>query len=137
MTEIPHYRDQPATLDPKVQIPEDAETVPLAQGHTEERAAEVAEAAEEFRDTVQSEREQREQAEAAGEPEPGLPGDPTQRIDPETGEPIDADDEAVPTGTIDEVMAWVGDDRSRASRALTTERAGQNRQTLITRLEAI
>jgi hypothetical protein len=125
---IPHYHDQPATLDPRVEIPEDAEQVPRAMGHdTEEKAADVAEAAQRHKQGVE---------EAARNAEVG-PGDPTVRLDPETGEQIDSDDDAVPDGTVDEVLDWVGDDRSRASRALTAERAGQNRTTLVSKLEAI
>lgn len=135
---IPHYHDQPATLDPRTEIPDDPEQVPRAMGHdNEEKAAEVAEAAQVHTEGVEAEREALEEAREAGEPEPGAPGDPTVRRDPETGEEIESDEEAVPDGTIDDVMDWVGDDRSRASRALTAERAGQNRTTLISRLEAI
>src|SRR5262245_54346419 len=43
----------------------------------------------------------------------------------------------VPDGTIAEVLDWVGDDPVRANAALHAEYAGQNRSTLITRLEAI
>jgi hypothetical protein len=138
MSDIPHYHDQPATLDPRTEIPEDAEQVPRAMGHdTEAKAAEVADAAQVHTENVQAETEARDDALSAGEPEPGAPGDPTQRLDPETGEAIDSDDEEVPDGTIDDVLNWVGDDPSRASRALTVERAGQNRTTLVSKLEAI
>lgn len=43
----------------------------------------------------------------------------------------------VPTGTVAEVLCWVGDDPDRAHEALDAERAGQDRSTLITQLEAI
>lgn len=43
----------------------------------------------------------------------------------------------VPEGTIAEVLAWVGDDRARASAALDAEYAGASRSTLISQLEAI
>lgn len=134
MSDLPHYHDQPATLDPRVEIPEDA---PRAMGHGEEDAAEVAEAQVAHKEAVQAEAEALADAQQAGEPEPGAPGDPTVRRDRETGEAIEADDEAVPDGTIDEVMDWVGEDPSRASRALSAEKAGQNRQTLLAKLEAI
>jgi len=43
----------------------------------------------------------------------------------------------VPDGTAQEVMGWVGDDPARAQAALDKERAGQNRSTLISQLEAV
>lgn len=42
-----------------------------------------------------------------------------------------------PTGTVDEVLAEVGDDPDKAQRALVAERAGKNRTTLIAALEPI
>lgn len=44
---------------------------------------------------------------------------------------------AVPQGTMQDVLNWVGDDPGRAQEALDAERAGQNRSTLISQLEAI
>lgn len=41
----------------------------------------------------------------------------------------------VPTGTIAEVLAWVGDDDLRRQSALTVERAGKNRKGIIEALE--
>lgn len=80
MTELradaPHYHKQPHTQDPSQEIPD--ENVPLAQGHSEEEAAEVKQAADEFRETVEAEVEQREQAQAKGEPEPGAVRTPDQ-----------------------------------------------------------
>jgi hypothetical protein len=72
---IPHYRGQPATLDPtKEPVPEDA---PLAQGHTPEQAADVADAQAEYKQTVEDEDKRAEKAREAGEPlgEPRAPGD--------------------------------------------------------------
>lgn len=43
----------------------------------------------------------------------------------------------VPTGTIDSILTWVGNDADKADRALEKEREGQNRSSLITQLEAI
>lgn len=37
----------------------------------------------------------------------------------------------VPRGTVAEVLAWVGDDDLRRQSALTVERAGKNRKSLI------
>jgi hypothetical protein len=52
----------------------------------------------------------------------------------ETAPPVvDAADE-VPTGTIAEILAWVGTDRDRAARALAAEAAGQNRKSLVKNL---
>lgn len=42
--------------------------------------------------------------------------------------------DAVPTGTVDEVLAWVGDDRDRAARALEVELSGKNRASLVAAL---
>lgn len=43
----------------------------------------------------------------------------------------------VPTGNVDDVLAWVGDDPDKADRALDAERAGKNRTTLVSSLESI
>ena len=80
MSTIPHYRDQGATLDAKVEIPEDA---PTAQGHTEEQAADVLAAADEHKAAVEAETKAADDAIAAGEPVPGAPGDPTAEPEPE------------------------------------------------------
>jgi hypothetical protein len=45
--------------------------------------------------------------------------------------------EEPPTGTVAEVLAWVGDDPRRAQLALEAEQAGQQRSTLIAQLERI
>jgi hypothetical protein len=42
-----------------------------------------------------------------------------------------------PAGTVAEVLAWVGDDPERAAQALQAERDGQQRSTLIARLEEL
>jgi hypothetical protein len=134
-------------------VPESDER-PLAQGHDEEAADEVAEAHEQHKQTVEAEARAREEAAAKGEPAPGDPQQPGEGDEgdepseqPSEGEqpsepgeqpseqPSEGDD--VPSGTIDEVLGWVGDDHDRAQRALDAERAGQNRSTLITQLEAI
>jgi hypothetical protein len=46
-------------------------------------------------------------------------------------------EEEVPTGTIQTILSWVGDDPQRAQAALDKERAGLRRARLITKLEAI
>jgi hypothetical protein len=50
-----------------------------------------------------------------------------------------ADPDAVPAGTIDEVLAWVGNDKDRAARALEAEHAkgDQARSTLVAKLTAL
>ena len=41
----------------------------------------------------------------------------------------------VPTGNMQEVLDWAGDDPDRIQQALNAERAGQNRSSLVTELE--
>lgn len=74
--------------------------------------------------------EQRERFLRLGQVEPVEPVD--ELVD-------DADDEEVPVGTIDEVLAWVGDSPDRAGRALDAEQAKVDgaRSTLVARLNAI
>jgi hypothetical protein len=45
--------------------------------------------------------------------------------------------DAVPAGTLAEILAWVGSDPDRAEKALAAERAGHGRKTLISRLEGL
>lgn len=45
--------------------------------------------------------------------------------------------EEVPTGTVDEVLEWVGDDKDRAALALEAEKSGKNRKSLISELEEL
>lgn len=154
MTETdPHYHKQPHTQDPTKEIPEDP---PLAQGHDAEEASDVKQAAEQFKEQVEAERDARDEAAERGEPEPGAPGDPTNPpgenadpgVDPASqapGESVqsdendesDDDSDCPPSGTVDEVLGWVGDDHERAQKALSAERDGPNRSSLITKLEAI
>jgi len=54
MTTIPHYHSQPAVLDERVTIPDDA---PLAQGHSVEMAADVQGALEDHKAQLAEERE--------------------------------------------------------------------------------
>jgi hypothetical protein len=75
MTDIPRYHAQPATLDPSQDVPEPDER-PLAQGHDEEAADEVAEAHEQHKETVEAETRARDEAAAKGEPAPGEPKQP-------------------------------------------------------------
>jgi hypothetical protein len=114
---VPHYHTQPATLDPNVETPEDA---PLAQGHDADDAADVAQAHDAHRQAVAEEADQ-------GEVGARAPGDHAGSETPEGDCP--------PSGTIEDVKAWVGDDSDRAGSALTAEREGQNRSSLITWLE--
>lgn len=43
----------------------------------------------------------------------------------------------VPSGTVREVLEWVGDDQDRAEQALAAEKEGAKRSTLISELEDI
>jgi hypothetical protein len=133
------YHTQPHTLDPNKEPPEDVANVPLAQGHDDDDRDDVAEAQARHRDQVQAEREARDEALEAGEPEPGAPraaGDHAGSDEPAEGsDETSTDDSCPPSGTIEEVKAWVGDDPERAQQALDAERDGSNRQTLVAYLE--
>lgn len=118
MTE-PGYHRQPHTQDPNQEIPEDA---PLAQGHSEDLAAEVKEAADEQKQQVEEERD-------TDEVTARTPGD-------HAGS--DSDQTGVPDGTVEEVKDWVGDDPDRAQQALDAENARPTpRTSLVTHLEGI
>ncbi len=45
--------------------------------------------------------------------------------------------EVVPEGSIKEVLAWVGNNVTKAQKALDAEHAGEKRSTLIAKLEAL
>lgn len=50
----------------------------------------------------------------------------------------ESDPDQVPDGTADEVLAWVGEDKDRAERALVTENAREKpRSTLVTQLQKL
>lgn len=58
--------------------------------------------------------------------------------EPEVENPAEPNtDEAVPSGTVAEVLSWVGEDHDRAVRALAAEEAGHNRKSLVKSLSAI
>jgi hypothetical protein len=44
---------------------------------------------------------------------------------------------SVPEGSVKTVLGWVGDDATRAQKALDAETKGENRSSLISKLEAI
>jgi hypothetical protein len=68
--------------------------------------------------------------EPADEPAP----EPAEPPEPAAPAPV-VDPDAVPVGTADEVLAWVGDDRARAGRALVVEKTAEKpRITLIDKL---
>ena len=115
MSTIPGYHDQPATLDERITIPEDA---PKAQGHMvrEGLAEQVRDALDEHKEAVKA---------AVSAPES------------DASEEDDEEADSVPTGTIDDVLDWVDGDPERAAQALEAERAGSNRSSLIAKLEAI
>jgi hypothetical protein len=48
-----------------------------------------------------------------------------------------ADVQTAPEGSIKEVLAWVGDDATKAQTALDAEKTGEKRTTLISKLEAV
>ncbi|MFI6813765.1 hypothetical protein ACIBG7_15195 [Nonomuraea sp. NPDC050328] len=65
-----------------------------------------------------------------------LAGDPRVEILDQPGDPADGDLDA--TGTIDEVLAWVGDDPGRAAEAHAAEQAKDKpRSTLLAKLAEI
>lgn len=124
--DVVEYHKQPVTLDPRQ--PDIPENAPLAQGHTRDVADEVREQQIELKETVAAEAEALASDGAVSAREPG----------DHAGDVETADDtDPVPTGSIDDVLAWVGDDHDRAQRALEAERAGQQRTTLIGKLEAL
>lgn len=54
--------------------------------------------------------------------------------------PVEApvvEENSAPEGSIKEVLAWVGEDSTKAQTALTAEKAGEKRTTLINKLSAI
>lgn len=46
-------------------------------------------------------------------------------------------EEAVPEGSVKDVLAWVGEDSAKAQRALDAENAGEGRKTLVSKLNEI
>lgn len=59
---------------------------------------------------------------------------------PVAEQPVEApqtDVQAVPEGSIKDVLAWVGEDATKAQNALDAEKSGEKRTTLISKLEAI
>ena len=123
MSPEPHYHEQPATFDPDRTIPEDA---PLAQGHDEDRAADVRDAAQELKDGIE---EQPDEATLARKP-----GD--HAADEVITNP--ATEAGVPDGSVDDVLSWVGADKTRAQQALDVENdRATPRTTLISRLHDV
>lgn len=54
--------------------------------------------------------------------------------------PVEApvtEEQSVPEGSIKAVLAWVGDDATKAQTALSVEKTGEKRTTLINKLDAI
>lgn len=52
-------------------------------------------------------------------------------------EALVTEEQSVPEGSIKEVLAWVGDDATKAKQALDAEKSGDKRTTLINKLAAI
>lgn len=127
------YHQAPHTLDPTQELPDPEEIAPSA-GHDSEQAEKVRELHEEHKAGVQ----EAEEAAAEREPVDEPPYAPGEFQGPGSGEEEEASPKAgeVPDGTVGEVLDWVGDDPDRARQALEAERAGQNRSTLISELEA-
>lgn len=75
--------------------------------------------------------------------ESDAPAEPRPKTDEEMEAELAADRKAyeaepVPEGTTTEIMAWVGDDRDRAVRALAAENANDRpRKTLVSQLESM
>lgn len=71
----------------------------------------------------------------------GLPVDETRTQQGPTLGPGDTgtltDGDTPPAGTVDEVLAWVGDDPARARLALESEHAGKARTSLMSKLAAV
>lgn len=150
------YHDQAYTLDPNVEIPDDA---PQAVGHDEEGAEHVKERSDAFREDAQAAVEAQAQADqewAERDPKPtpsellaerGHEPAPDDASTSQGGDPDATDDsdepqtesggasDGPPDGTVQDVLDWVGDDPDRAQTALDAEQAGQNRATLIAELE--
>lgn len=137
----PVYHKQPHTQDPTKEPPD--EDAPLAQGHSPEQAADVAETIANYKQAVEDERQAASDAQEAGEPVPGeprAPGDHAGEEEPSDPQGFDSHVEgAYPTnGSVDDVLAWVGDDHDRAQEALAQENARSTpRTTLVTKLEQI
>ncbi|HEV2778552.1 MAG TPA: hypothetical protein VGX25_04055 [Actinophytocola sp.] len=62
---------------------------------------------------------------------------PDRPVDVDLDEEGLVDGDEVPEGSADVVLAWVGTDPARARRALEAEQAGQQRTTLIAKLEKL
>jgi hypothetical protein len=60
-----------------------------------------------------------------------------QKVDEKPVEAPVVEEQAVPEGSIKEVLAWVGDDTTKAQTALKAEKSGEKRTTLISKLEAV
>jgi hypothetical protein len=128
----PNMTTQPRTLAEDVKIEDDA---PLGMSQREEDAEAHRERLERFKADAENEQPELGQ--------PRAPGDHAGSDDSSDGttyaegapsqDPDPAD--TVPTGNIDDVKSWVGDDSDRAQQALDAEKEGQNRATLITWLE--
>jgi hypothetical protein len=132
---IPHYHYQASTLDERVEIPEDA---PLAQGHDDDKAAEVKQASDAFRDAAaEQKRVEAERAEQR-EAERRVQGDERQTAQSDQSDEPQSQEDDVPDGSIDDVLGWVGDDHERAQRALEAENEKTSpRTSLVSKLETI
>lgn len=63
-------------------------------------------------------------------------GEPEEYSAPVAEEPV-VEEPTVPEGSIKEILAWVGEDTAKAKLALATEEDGENRKTLVTKLNEI
>ena len=99
----------------------------------DDRPAEGAQTPEEPAGEQTPSSDQGDQGSGDGQPADGAPGDD------QGDENASADGEQPPVdGTIDTLMAWIGDDRERAARALEAEQAKDKpRSTVVKRLSAI
>jgi hypothetical protein len=117
MTE-PVYHKQPHTQDPTKEPPE--EGAPLAQGHSPEQAADVAEAIADHKQGVEDEQQALEEH---GEVGPRAPGDHAgEDNEPSDDQTTYGPDSPYPSdGSVDDVLAWVNGDRDRAQEAYDAE----------------
>jgi hypothetical protein len=60
-----------------------------------------------------------------------------QKVDEKPVTAPQTEEAVVPEGSIKEVLAWVGDDSTKAQQALSAEQAGEGRKTLVAKLNEI
>lgn len=76
-------------------------------------------------------------AEATVAPEATVVDSFDQNVDEKATTAPQIEEEAVPEGSIKEVLGWVGEDATKAQKALEAEEAGEGRKTLVAKLNEI